>query len=171
MLSYAGIKAASASVEEGPAGFVVTWKWKNQALCTVTQVAAARLKEFDVKQDVYYAAIQWEHWLKAMAAAKVKYKEVAKFPAVQRDLAIVLDAATTYRQVQDATDQLKLDALQGYGLFDIFESEKLGAGKKSYALNYTFQLQDRTLTDVETDQLMKQLMDAYRNKLSAQIRE
>ena len=131
----------------------------------------SRLAEFEVKQDVYHAEIHWELWLKAMAAGKINYKEVAKFPAVQRDLAIILDNTITYKQVQDVTEQLRLDALQSFGLFDIFESEKLGKGKKSYALNYIFQLQDRTLTDTETEQLMKRLMDVYRNKLSAQIRE
>ena len=90
---------------------------------------------------------------------------------MQRDIAIVLDNHVTYKQVADTTEQLKLDALQSFGLFDVFESEKLGKGKKSYALSYTFQLQDRTLTDSEIEQLMKQLMDVYKNKLSAQIRE
>ena len=106
-----------------------------------------------------------------MAAAKTGYKEVPKFPAVSRDIAMVIDKQVTWKQVQDTTEQLKLDSLQAFGLFDVFESEKLGQGKKSYALSYTFQLQDRTLTDAETEQLMKQLMDTYRNKLNAQIRE
>ncbi|MCW3124130.1 MAG: Phenylalanyl-tRNA synthetase beta chain, partial [Flavipsychrobacter sp.] len=87
------------------------------------------------------------------------------------DLAIVLDNNVSYKEVKETTEQLKLDALQSFGLFDIFESEKLGKGKKSYALSYTFQLQDRTLTDTEIEQLMKQLTDTYKNKLSAQIRE
>ncbi len=77
----------------------------------------------------------------------------------------------TYAAVERATNALKLEPLQSFDLFDIFESEKLGAGKKSYALSYTFQMQDRTLTDTEIEQLMKQLMDTYKNKLSAQIRE
>ena len=106
-----------------------------------------------------------------MAASKISYKEVPKFPAVQRDLAIILENNITYKQVQDVTEQLRLDALQSFDLFDVFESEKLGKGKKSYALSYIFQLQDRTLTDTETEQLMKRLMDVYKNKLSAQIRE
>ena len=90
---------------------------------------------------------------------------------MQRDLAIVLDREVSYQQVQHVTDQLKLDALQSFDLFDVFESEKLGAGKKSYALSYTFQLQDRTLTDVEIEQVMQQLTGAYKTKLQAQIRE
>ena len=70
-----------------------------------------------------------------------------------------------------ATDQLKLEGLVSYDLFDIFESEKLGAGKKSFALNYVFQAQDRTLTDAETGQMMAQLSAAYKNQFNAIIRE
>jgi len=146
-------------------------KWKNQELCTIKQVDNARLNEFEIKQDVYVAEIFWENWLKAMAAGKTAYKEVAKFPQVQRDLAIIIDAATPYKQVQEATEQLKIDALSSFDLFDIFESDKLGKGKKSFALNFTFQLQDRTLTDTEVEELMKKLSDTYKNKLGALIRE
>ncbi|MCD6012163.1 MAG: phenylalanine--tRNA ligase subunit beta [Flavipsychrobacter sp.] len=168
LLNYGGIKnVALVYGEDGS----ITWKWKNQPLCTATQVTPKRLKEFDVKQDVYFAEINWDLWVKAVAAGKIKYTEVPKFPAVQRDIAIVIDNTITYEQVQKTTEQLKLDALHSFGLFDVFESEKLGQGKKSLALSYTFQLQDRTLTDAEIEQLMKQLMDVYKNKLSAQIRE
>lgn len=168
LLAYGGIKNTVATADD--AG-TITWKWKNQVLCAAGKVPADKLKTFDIKQEVFFAEVQWDLWAKAVAAGKISYREVPKFPAVQRDLAIVIDTAITYRQVQDATEQLKLDALQSYGLFDVFEGEQLGQGKKSYALNYTFQLQDRTLTDAETEQLMKKLAETYKNKLSAQIRE
>ncbi len=171
VLGYAGVKNAAIGYNDTDKGSEIVWKWKNQVLCTVVEVPAKRLKEFDVKQPVYFAAINWDVLYKAMAAGKTSYREVPKFPAVSRDLAIVLDKQVTYKDVKDATEQLKLDALQSFGLFDIFESEKLGKGKKSYALSYTFQLQDRTLTDAEIEQLMKQLTDTYKAKLSAQIRE
>ncbi len=148
----------------------IEWKWKNQVLATVQQVPAQRLNEFDVRQDVFFTSINWATWLKASGSGKVRYREVPKFPAVQRDLAIVLNRDVTYQQVQQATEQLKIEALTEFGLFDVFESEKLGADKKSYALNYTFQLQDRTLTDAEIEQLMQQLMQTYQSKLQAQIR-
>ncbi len=168
LISYGGIKNTALSYGEDGS---IVWKWKNQALCTAWQVPGARLKEFDVKQDIYFTEINWDLWVKAVESGKVQFKEIPKFPAVQRDIAIVVDSSTTYEQVQKATGQLKMDALQSFGLFDVFESEKLGQGKKSLALSYTFQLQDRTLTDAETEQLMKQLMDAYKSKLGAQIRE
>ena len=83
----------------------------------------------------------------------------------------MIDSSVPYQQIEEATGQLKIDALLSFDLFDIFENEKLGKGKKSFALNYTFQLHDRTLTDTEVEQLMTQLADVYKNKFSALIRQ
>lgn len=148
-----------------------SWKWKNELLCTITAVDDKALNMFDIKQGVYYGCINWDVWIRAIAANKIRYSEVAKYPAVERDLAIILDKAVTYFEVQQITEQQKIDSLKGFGLFDVFESEKLGSGKKSYALSYIFQLQDRTLTDTEIEAVMQQLMNAYKTKLQAQIRE
>ena len=167
LLAHSGITKASIVYDEHG----TSWKWKNEVLCTITEVDAAKLKNFDIKQDVFFAAINWETWLKAMAANKIKYAEVPKFPSVERDLAIVLDKSVMYNDVQQVTEQQKISSLKGFGLFDVFENEKLGAGKKSYALSYTFQLQDRTLTEGEIEQVMQQLINAYKTKLQAQIRE
>lgn len=147
------------------------YKWKNQLLCSIAVVDSKKLAAFEIKQPVYYAVINWALWQKAAAAQKINYTEVPKHPAVQRDLAMVLDKTISYQQVQIATEQLNISALKHYGLFDIFESEKLGADKKSFALNYTFQLQDRTLTEAEIEQVMTQLINTYKAKLNAQIRD
>lgn len=171
LLKQSGISNVPMTYEENNGLVTITWKWKNQPVCVVTQVGDKKLKDFDIKQDVFYAMVHGEQWQKAAAAGKIKYNEVPKFPAVQRDIAIVLDKQVSYAEVEKVTGQLKIDSLQSFDLFDVFESEKLGAGKKSYALSYTFQLQDRTLTDAEIEALMQQLMGAYKTKLQAQIRE
>lgn len=167
LLRLAGIdKISIAYGDEGQ----VTWKWKNEVLCTLSKVGAERLKMFDIKQDVYFAAINWTRWIQAAAAATVRYSEVPKHPAVSRDLALVLDSGVSFEEVRQATAQLKIQSLKEFDIFDVFESDKLGAGKKSYALSYVFQLQDRTLTDAEVEQIMKQLINTYTTKLQAQIR-
>lgn len=167
LLLYAGIKKiATVYNDKG-----IDIQWKKQSLCSIQQVAAKPLADFDIKQSVFFAAINWDVWMKAMAANKIRYTEVPKHPAVQRDLAIIIDKQVTYSQVQQATDKLNIASLQEYSLFDVFESDKLGEGKKSYALNYIFQLQDRTLTDEETEGLMQQLMKTYKQELQAHIRE
>jgi phenylalanyl-tRNA synthetase beta chain len=167
LLAISGIDKATCSVDEQD---MLQWKWKNESLCTAQKVATAQLKQFDLKQEVYYVAINWALWSKAMQAHVIKYAEVPKYPAVQRDLALVLDKSTRFEEVQKITRQTQIAALKHFDLFDVFESEKLGADKKSYALNYTFQLTDRTLTDVEIEENMQQLIQAYQNKLQAQIR-
>lgn len=167
MLEISGIEKVSSSINEQD---VLVWKWKNEQLCSAQKVVAEKLKSFDIKQDVYYAEINWQLWSKAMTANKIKYAEVPKYPAVQRDLALVLDKTTRFEEVQKITKQVQISALKNFDLFDVFESEKLGTDKKSYALNYTFQLADRTLTDTEIEESMKQLINAYTTKLQAQIR-
>lgn len=167
LLAISGIDKASCSVDEQD---TLQWKWKNESLCSAYKVPATQLKQFELKQDVYYVAIHWSVWRKAMQASFIKYAEVPKYPSVQRDLALVLDKTTRFEEVQKITRQAQIAALKHFDLFDVFESEKLGADKKSYALNYTFQLTDRTLTDVEIEESMQQLIQAYQNKLQAQIR-
>lgn len=167
LLEIAGIDKTSCVVA---ADGSLVWKWKNEVLCTALKVAPGKLKAFDVRQDVYYAEIWWGLWSQAMQANKIRYQEVPKFPEVKRDLALVLDQQTTYEEVQKVTAQAKIPALIDFSLFDVFESDKLGVGKKSYAMNYTFRLSDRTMTDAEIEQGMQQLIDAYKNKLQAQIR-
>lgn len=167
LLQYSGIKKLSTVYSDNK----IDIQWKKQSLCVIEQVGSKKLADFDIKQPVYYACINWQVWLNASAAHKVRYAEVSKHPAVQRDLAIVLDKQVTYSKVQEATDKLNIPSLQEYSLFDVFESDKLGEGKKSFALNYIFQLQDRTLTDEETDALMQQLIKTYKQELQAHIRE
>ncbi|XZF15986.1 phenylalanine--tRNA ligase subunit beta [Chitinophagaceae bacterium MMS25-I14] len=171
LMQVSGIKSVQLSYEEQDGNLTAIWKWKNQVLCTAAQIPGQKLAQFDIKQDVCFAAINWQLWLNALASNKIVYTEVPKFPAVQRDLAIILDKAVSYQDVKKVTEQQKIAFMQSFDLFDVFESEKLGADKKSYALSYTFQLQDRTLTDAEIEQVMKDLMQAYKTKLQAQIRE
>ncbi len=149
----------------------VEWKWKQKTIASAMVASAAVLQQFDLKQDVYYAVIDWPLWVQAVSAVKIRYSGIPKFPAVRRDLAVVLDKNVTYSELEKVTGQLKLEAIQSFELFDVFESDKLGDQKKSLALSYTFRLQDRTLTDQETDAMMQQLIRAYTSGLNAQIRE
>ncbi len=167
LLVNSGISKAKISYNEGK----TIWSWKKQTLCTIEEVHPKKLDAFDIKQPVYIATVNWAKWMEAIQAQKVQYKEVNKFPTVFRDLAIVLDKQVQYNEIEKVTNKLNIQTLQSYGLFDIFESDKIGKDKKSIALNYSFQLEDRTLTDVEVDKVMQQIIDAYKKQLNAQIRE
>ena len=129
------------------------------------------LHRFDIKQPVLFAEIDW-HTVSLLAAnQKQAISPIPKFPAVQRDLAIVVPSHLAYEEVEKAVQKAKLNKLYGLKLFDVFESDKLGHGKKSLAVNFTFLDQEKTLTDVEIDGWMKKIMQALEKELQAEIRK
>ena len=90
---------------------------------------------------------------------------------MQRDLAVVTDQSVSYSEIEKVLKKLNLSKLQETRLFDIFESDKLGAGKKSLALSFTFADEEKTLTDKETDGLMQKIIEAFEKELNAAIRK
>ena len=128
-------------------------------------------KQFGIKQSVLYADLLWEEMLTNKKSIRFSYREISKFPSVQRDLALVVDKAITYAQVEKMAAGLQLSYLQKTRLFDIFESDKLGANKKSMAVNFTFEDSSKTLTDVEIDEMMNKIIAACEKQLQAEIRK
>jgi phenylalanyl-tRNA synthetase beta chain len=96
---------------------------------------------------------------------------VARYPAVHRDLAIIVNKAVPFEEIEKATHSARLNKLRSIRLFDIFESEKIGAGKKSMAVSFTFQDEEKTLTDKEIDGMMNKIIGAYEKELNAEIRK
>ena len=128
-------------------------------------------KRFGIKQNVLVADIYWDEMVATLKTTSVKYSEISKFPSVQRDLALVVNKNVTYGQVQQTAAALNLSQLQSTRLFDVFESEKLGAGKKSMAINFAFGDNNKTLTDVEIDEMMNKLIASFEKQLGAEIRK
>ena len=93
-----------------------------------------------------------------------------KFPAVKRDLALLLDKKISFKEVRDIAFRTEKSLLKSVTLFDVYEGEKLGAGKKSYAISFTLQDDEKTLTDKQIDKIMNKLMGTYKHQLSAEIR-
>jgi phenylalanyl-tRNA synthetase beta chain len=129
------------------------------------------LERFDVKQPVFFADLSWDLILKKSKADKVQFKPLSKFPAVQRDIAVIISKELKYAAVEEQVKKLNLKKLQSVQLFDVFESEKLGAGKKSIAVNFTFLDEEKTLTDGEIDGWMKKIMQLLERELQAEIRK
>jgi phenylalanyl-tRNA synthetase beta chain len=125
---------------------------------------------FDIRQPVYYADFFWDVLMKH-AETKIRFKEIPRYPAVERDLAVVVPKTMKYDTLKEEVKKLKLGKLQDVRLFDIFESEKLGTGKKSMAINFTFLDDEKTLTDAEIDGWMKKIMTTLEKELSAEIRK
>lgn len=146
-------------------------KVKNEVVAQLGAVTKAVLNRFDIRQDVWYADIYWDTALRLNKKKDLEFKEISKFPAVQRDLAIVVDKALRYEAVENATRSAKVNKLTSMHLFDIFESEKLGAGKKSLAVSFTFLDEEKTLTDKEIDGMMNRIISAYERELNAEVRK
>ncbi|HEU0111584.1 MAG TPA: phenylalanine--tRNA ligase subunit beta [Flavisolibacter sp.] len=143
---------------------------QGEKLVVLGQVSNELASKFDIKQPVYFADFYWDTILK-YASKKIQFKEIPKYPSVERDLAIVVPKSMTYHEIQQQVNKLKLKTLQDLRLFDVFESEKLGADKKSMAINFRFIDEEKTLTDKEIDTWMNRIMITLEKELNAEIRK
>ncbi|MDQ3276956.1 MAG: phenylalanine--tRNA ligase subunit beta, partial [Bacteroidota bacterium] len=141
-----------------------------QKVVEIGIVKKSLAQKFDSKQQVIYADLYWDKLMQA-ASRKVQFKEIFRFPAVERDLAMVVPKAMAYGDIPEQIKKLRIGQLQDVRLFDIFESEKLGADKKSLAVNFTFLDEEKTLTDKEIDGWMAKIMSTLEKALGAEIRK
>jgi phenylalanyl-tRNA synthetase beta chain len=142
-----------------------------QKLGTLEEVAKNKLNQFDIKQAVIYIDIEFGALLKATEKQKIVYKEVPKFPAVQRDLALIVDSNVQFDDIENIVTKQKNTKLQSARLFDVFESDKLGVGKKSMAINFTFLDEEKTLTDKEVEGMTNRLIKSFEKEIGAEIRK
>ncbi|MEY3432969.1 MAG: hypothetical protein RL131_905, partial [Bacteroidota bacterium] len=131
----------------------------------------AILKEFDIKVPVWFLDIRWNAWLERAAANSIKYKEIAKYPVVERDLSFVLDESIRYGEIEKLLTSMSIPQLKDYRLFDIFKSDKLGKGKQSMAMNFSFQDEDKTMKDQEIDSIMQKISKGLEKQLNAELRK
>jgi phenylalanyl-tRNA synthetase beta chain len=129
------------------------------------------LNRFDIKQPVFFADLNWEILSGIASGHKPEVLDIPKFPAVHRDLAIIVSKQLKYEEVEKTVDKIRLNKLQSMKLFDIFESEKLGKDKKSLAVSFTFLDEEKTLTDTEIDGWMNKIMNSFEKDLQAEIRK
>jgi len=142
-----------------------------KVLVSYGKVSKKLLKQFDIKQDVYYADLNWTQLLRRLNGRKTQYKEVSKFPGVRRDLALLLDKAVSYAEIEKIALREVKRTLKSVNLFDRYEDAKLGDNKKSYAVSFEFQDEGKTLTDKDVDKLVTRLIETYKNELGADIRQ
>jgi phenylalanyl-tRNA synthetase beta chain len=133
-------------------------------------VKKALISRFDIKQPVVFADLYWDKLLQK-AGSRIQFKEISKFPQVERDLAMVVPKSMAYGDIPDQIKKLRIQQLQDIRLFDVFESEKLGADKKSLAVNFTFLDEEKTLTDKEIDSWMVKIMSTLEKNIGAEIRK
>ena len=144
---------------------------KNEPVAQLGMINNKKLENFDIKQPVFYADLNWDKLLKLNSKLNIQHRDISKYPAVQRDLAIIVNKALSYEAVEKATETARINKLTSISLFDIFESEKIGAGKKSMAISFTFLDEEKTLTDKEIDSMMNKIIGAYEKELGAEVRK
>lgn len=142
----------------------------NKELLQIATISPKLRKLFDLKNDVYYLDIDFDTLLKYTRKHKVAARELAKFPAVKRDLALLVDSAVSYAELRQIAFQTEKKLLKDVTLFDVYTGDKLEAGKKSYALGFVLQDESKTLDEKTIDNTMNRLIDAFAKKAGATIR-
>ena len=127
-------------------------------------------KAFDLDNEVYYAEINWHELMKAVKNVKVSYTEISKYPAVKRDLALLLDKNVQFAEVEKIAYDTERKLLKAVELFDVYEGKNLEPGKKSYAVSFLLQDEHATLNDKQIDKIMQKLIANLENKLGAKLR-
>ena len=139
-------------------------------LATFGIVAKKILKAFDITSEVYYADLNWKELMKAIRSVKVGYTEISKFPAVKRDLALLIDKKIQFAEIEKIAYNTEKKLLKEVSLFDVYEGKNLEAGKKSYAVSFLLQDETQTLNDKMIDKIMSKLVRNLEEKLGAKLR-
>lgn len=171
VLSRLGInKVVSAPLETSDFSEGLILKSNKKEVAVIGIVKSKTLKYFDIKQEVFYADINWDNLLSLVSKTNIVYEDIPKYPEVKRDFALLLDTKTTFKEVHDLAFQTERNLLKSINLFDVYTGKKLPEGKKSYAVSFTLQDQKSTLTDKQIDKIMGKLKNRYEKELSAELR-
>jgi phenylalanyl-tRNA synthetase beta chain len=134
-------------------------------------VGRKELKATDVQGEVFYADFNWDALMKAIRKNKIVYKEVSRFPSVRRDLAMLVDRQVSFLALKSLAEKTERKILQSVNVFDVYEGDKIPQGKKSYALSFVFQDEEKTLTDKQIDSVIQKLIVNFEKELKAEIRK
>ncbi|MBL4710711.1 MAG: phenylalanine--tRNA ligase subunit beta [Flavobacteriales bacterium] len=144
-------------------------KGKN-SLVVMGKVSDAELKKVEGKAAVYYAEFNWDTVLRMLSGKDVQYKTVSKFPSVRRDLALLIDESIAFSDIQSIAKKVEQCLLKEVNLFDVYEGKNIASGKKSYAVSFTFQDENKTLTDKYIDKVMEKMISSLKSELNAELR-
>ena len=141
-----------------------------KTLLMLGTLAPARLRQFDIKQPVFAAEIDWNQLLKLYLRSKVVYRELPQYPEVRRDLALLLDENVSFADIRKAAFSAEKKILRKVVLFDVYRGDKIPEGKKQYAISLTLQDYDKTLTDKYVEQVVGRVLNALSSQFGAVLR-
>ena len=139
-------------------------------LATFGVISKKIQKAFDLDNEVYYADLNWKELMKAIKGNAVTYREISKYPAVKRDLALLLDKKVQFVEIEKIAFETDKKLLKSVELFDVYEGKNLEPGKKSYAVSFMLQDENATLNDKQIDKFMQKLIKNLETKLEAKLR-
>jgi len=148
----------------------VAYRLNGKELMVMGAVAPALLARLDVKAPVWFMEMDFSHFVKAAAKVRVRAAELARFPSVRRDLALVVDKDVTFRKLREVAFATEKKLLRNVALFDVYEGDKVPEGKKSYALSFMLEDRAATLTDSAIDRVMGNLIGQFERQTGAAIR-
>ena len=148
----------------------VSYVREDKVLASLGLVTKVALKRFDIKQEVFYADLEWDAILDCVSTQNIAFKEIPRFPEVTRDFALLLDDSISFQKVYDIAWNTEKKLLKKVNLFDVYRGKNLPDGKKSYAVSFTLMDEKKTLTDKQIDKIMGKLLSQYQKELGAELR-
>jgi len=156
-------------IESAPYEYALQLKVGEKILGEIGLLEGNSLKLAEVRQEVWYANLNWDLLCKKAIGLK-QYQEISKFPEVRRDLSLVIERSISYDKVKKVALKSGGRLLQRVGVFDVYQGDKIASGKKAYALSFYLQDNENTLTDKVIDKTMSKLIQAFENEVGALIR-
>lgn len=174
MLTVLGLNARACVVKEGESDLfsksLVVADRNGKIFVEYGQVSKKLTAAFDLDAPVYYAEVYWTRLMKATRKHEVTFTEISKFPAVRRDLALLVDEATTFSAIEQIAYGAEKKLLKKVSLFDVYEGKNLEAGKKSYAVSFLLQDETKTMNDKQVEAIMKKIISSLERQLGAKLR-
>ncbi len=161
----------SVDTENANLSLGITYRKGEKNLVEFGSVSKSALKKLDISGEVFYADFDWDVILKAIRNNRIAYKEISKFPAVRRDLSMLLNKEVSFNQLKQIAQKTEKGILKEVNVFDVYEGDKLPEGKKSYALSFILQDEEKTLTDKQIDGIMQKLILNFEKEAGAEIRK
>lgn len=140
-------------------------------LASFGAVSALSLRKADVDGEVFFAVLEWDTLLKAIRKNTIRYQEVSKFPAVRRDLALLVDSDVRFETLKAIAEKSERKLLKSVHVFDVYKGDKIPQGKKSYALGFLLQDEEKTLNDKQIDAVIKRLIHNFGKEIGAEVRK
>ncbi|MBE0674773.1 MAG: phenylalanine--tRNA ligase subunit beta [Bacteroidales bacterium] len=164
-------KSEKKSSSKGYFSDSIEYAVSGRTIAVAGNLSSAILEKFDIRQEVFYGHIEWENLFALLRGNQIVHKPLPKYPSVRRDLALIVDSATTFEELRKLAFATERNILREVGLFDVYEHESLGKGKKSYALSFVLRDDLKTLNEKGIDKIMNNLIRTFETSVGAIVRK